>query len=325
MTRANVVDVAEFLEHYLSWSLVVACHPLWSLVMHSSPVTCAIFLFVPVKADRDLVKDVLTCCPLVESVYKGRHPDDTDDPEAVGLSSEDEAEDMGEVLGVSRRLPVPVPPSSSLRQPESEGEPGPSPEDDTIKVPKKDLKRAQNIIKDMLAGKKARWGTAASKEDIPFSVPEVLAGETSCQLCYRSFSSTRSLRRHMLTHTGDTGFSCDRCGKILASSITLDMHLEGCGRAKNHFCMECNRGYISKQVLVAHLKAKHGPEPAPEDLVCPTCGKVFKVVKTMHEHLAVHRGPYPCLVEGCSDGPFSLPKCLNRHMAEKHGFSARRE
>ena len=196
MTRANVVDAAEFLEHYLSWSLVVTCHPLWSLVMHSSPVACAIFLFVPVKADRDLVKDVLTCCPLVVSVYKGRHPDDTDDPEAVGLSSEDEAEDMGEVLGVSRRLPVPVPPSSSLRQPESEGheaEPGPSPEDDTIKVPKKDLKRAQNIIKDMLAGKKVRWGTAASKEDIPFSVPEVLAGETSCQLCYRSFSSTRSL------------------------------------------------------------------------------------------------------------------------------------
>ena len=118
--------------------------------MHSSPVACAVLLFIPVKADRNLIKDVLTCHPLVESIYKSRHPDDTDDPEAVSLSSEDEAEDMGEVLGVSRQLPKPAPPSSSLRQhePEShEAGPDPSPEDDTIKVPKKDLKRAQNIIK----------------------------------------------------------------------------------------------------------------------------------------------------------------------------------
>ena len=306
---------------------VVACHLLWSLAMHLSPVACAILSFIPVKADRNLIKDVLTCRPLVESIYKSRHADDTDDPDAVGLSSEDEAEDLGEVLGVSRRLPKPAP-SSSPRQHEPESQeagPDPSPKDDTIKVPKKDLKRAQNIIKDMLAGRKARWGTAASREDIPFSVPEVQAGETSCQLCHQSFSSTRSLRHHMLTHTGDTGFSCSRCGKILASRVTLDMHLEGCGRAKRHFCMECNRGYASKQALVAHMKAKHGPEPAPEDLVCPTCGRAFKIVKTMREHLAVHRGPYPCLVEGCSDGPFSLPKRLNHHMAVKHGFSARRE
>ena len=93
---------------------MVACHPFWSLAMHSSPVACAVLLFIPVKADRNLIKDVLTCRPLVESLYKSRHPDDTDDPEAVGLSSEDEAEDMGEVLGVSRRLPKPAPPSSSL-------------------------------------------------------------------------------------------------------------------------------------------------------------------------------------------------------------------
>ena len=296
--------------------------------MHSSLVACAVLLFFPVKADRNLIKDVLTCRLLVESIYKSRHPDDTDDPEAISLCSEDEAEDLEEVLGVSRQLPKPAPPSPSPRQHEldsHEAGPDPVPEDDTIKVPKKDLKRAQNILKDMLAGKKVRWGTAASREDIPFSVPEVQDGETSCQLCYQSFSSTRSLRRHMRTHTGDTGFSCSRCGKILASRVMLDMHSEGHGKAKNHFCMECDRSYTSKQALVAHMKAKHGPEPAPEDLVCPTCGKAFKIVKTMHEHLAVHRGPYPCLIEGCTDGPFSLPKRLNRHMAEKHGFSARRE
>ena len=87
--------------------------------MHLSPVACAVLSFIPVKADRNLIKDVLTCRPLVESIYKSRHADDTDDPDAVSLSSEDEAEDLGEVLGVSRRLPKPAP-SSSPRQHEPE-------------------------------------------------------------------------------------------------------------------------------------------------------------------------------------------------------------
>ena len=45
----------------------------------------------------------------------------------------------------------------------------------------------------------------------------------------------------------------------------------------------------------------------------------------MHEHMASHKGPFFCRVEGCKMGPFVLPKCLNHHMEERHGFSARKE
>ena len=84
-------------------------------------------------------------------------------------------------------------------------------------------------------------------------------------------------------------------------------------------------GDSTKQVLVAHLKAKHGPPPTVEQLTCPTCAKVFKLVKTMREHMASHKGPFFCRVEGCNAGPFALPKHLNHHMEERHGFSARKE
>ena len=47
-----------------------------------------------VRVNRELVKDVLTCRPLENSVFKSHHPDDTDDLDAVGVSSEDEAEGM---------------------------------------------------------------------------------------------------------------------------------------------------------------------------------------------------------------------------------------
>ena len=61
---------------------------------------------------------MLTCCPLVSSIYKERHLNDTDDPEAVGVSSEDEAEGMEDVLGITRKIQKPVPPPA---EPSTEG------------------------------------------------------------------------------------------------------------------------------------------------------------------------------------------------------------
>ena len=230
---------------------------------------------------------------------------------------------MGEVLGISQCLqrlagPEPSPaPSSPPSAPTEEG---------IIKVQKKDLKRAQGILGDILAGRKVRAVSGASCEDVPFQIPAVQAGERDCSLCHQSFASTKALRHHQKAHTGDTGWSCEVCGKVLSTKLMLELHITSCGKiTKQHNCKECGRGYTTKQALVAHLKAKHRPPPTPEELTCPTCGKLFKVHKTMREHLAVHKGPYPCPVEGCGEGPYSLPKRLNRHLADKHGFAARKQ
>ena len=92
------------------------------------------------RADANLVKDVLTCCPLVSSTYKSHYLDDTDEPGDVGSSSEDEATGMEEVLGIARKLhkPSPAPPSPASPAPE----PTSSVLDDemTVRIPKKDLK-----------------------------------------------------------------------------------------------------------------------------------------------------------------------------------------
>ena len=274
----------------------------------------------------------MTCRLLVASTYKERHPDDTDDPGAVGVSSKDEAESMEEILGISRRLqkPAPSPAEPSTVEPSSATPSGPATpavpkEEGIIRVKRKDLRRAEGILKDILAGKRVRMSTGASSQDVPFEVPIVQPGERDCQLCRQSFKSTRSLKHHMKTHTGETGWSCSSCSKILASRAMQDLHLKSCGQEKGHWCRECNKGYTTKQALVAHLKAKHGPAPSVEELTCLTCGKIFRVVKTMRQHLATHKGPFHCRVEGCQAGPFSLPKRLNRHLEEAHRFSARKE
>ena len=182
-------------------------------------------------------------------------------------------------------------------------------EEGIIKVQKKDLKRAQGIIGDILAGRKVRAVSGASCEDVPFRLPMVQAGDRDCSLCHQSFASMKALKHHQKTHTGDTGWSCEVCGKVLSTKLMLELHTTSCGKStKQHNCKECGKGYTTKQALVAHLKAKHRPPPTQEELTCPTCGKLFKVHKTMREHLAIHKGLYPCPVEGCGEGPYSLPK-----------------
>ena len=227
------------------------------------------------RTDANLAKDVLTCHPLVPSLYKSHHPDDTDKPNDVGGSSEDEAEGMEEVLGVTRRLYKPLLPQPSPAQP-SPAQPSPeAPEDrDTVRVPRKDLKQAAKLLQDLSAGIKVKLPASASREEVPFTVPDVMAGETDCTLCHQIFKSTRSLRRHMKTHTGETGYSC-QCGKVLASRVMLDLHQKSCGWDKSHWCKAYNLGYTTKQALVHHLKAKHGPAPTKEELTCATCGKEF--------------------------------------------------
>ena len=277
--------------------MLVACNQLWSLAIYST----GRLHYISVQANRELVKDVLTCQPLVTSTYKERHPDDTDDPGAVGVSSEDEAEGMGEVLGISRRLqkPVPSPAESSTAKlgsatPSDPATPAVPEEEGIIQVKRKDLRRAEGILKDILAGKRVRMSTGASYQDVPFEVPIIQPVERDCQLCCQSFKSTRSLKHHMKTHTGETGWSCSHCSKILASRAMRDLHLKSCGQEKGHWCRECSKGYTTKQALVAHLKAKHGPAPSVEKLTCPTCSKIFNIVKTMREHLATHKGPFHC-------------------------------
>ena len=274
------------------------------------------------RADTNLVKVILTCHLLVPSLYKSRHPDDMDEPNDVGGCLEDEVEGMEEVLGVTRRLYKPSPAQPFLAQLSPAQ---PSPEDrDTVRVPRRDWKRAAKLLQDLSAGKKVKLPVSASREEVPFDVLDVKAGETACALCHQAFKSTKSLRTHMKTHTGETGYSC-QCGKVLALRIMLDLHQKSCGQDKSHWCKACNLGYTTKQALVHHLKAKYGPALTKEELTCATCDKEFQVVKTMREHMASHKGPFYCHIPGCGVGPFSLPNQLNWHMAQKHDFMAHKE
>ena len=287
----------------------------------------------------------MVCGDVSMSTYKIRHPDDTDDPQDVGLSSDDEATGMGEEMGIARRVAHPVrsvspsylqgravSPPAEDRTPSS-GTSGPSGEPpagyvrlgpDEIVIKKAVLRGIKRGAELALEGcVPPSFSMGASAGDVPFAIPKPSRNEVHCTFCRKDFPSAKALRRHTRLHVGKSIYKCSRCGRHLASRATMEMHQRSCGIEDcPHNCVTCEKGYHSKQALLQHLKV-HQPPASVEDRTCPDCKQVFNLVKTMREHRATHRGPFPCPVEDCP-AVFSLPKRRNRHLREKHGFDSRR-
>ena len=186
---------------------------------------------------------------------------------------------MEEVLGISRKLqkppPSPAEPSTSKPAPATPAEPE---EEGTIRVQKKDLRRMQCILKDILAGKKVRISTGASSQDVPFEVPSVQPVETNCQLCCQSFKSSRNLRHHLKTYMGDTGCSCSRCSKILSSRAMLDLHLN-VGRRKGTGVRNATGGILPNRPLLLISRPNMAQHPQLRSSPAQPVAKYSKLLK----------------------------------------------
>ena len=188
------------------------------------------------------------------SAYKIRHPDDTDDPQDVGLSSDDEATGMREQIGIARWITVSHPdrfvsppysqgraatPPAEDRAP-STGTSGPSGEPpagfmrlgpDEVVIKKVVLCGIKRGTKLALEGHlPAAFSVGpASAGDVPFAIPKPSKDEVHCTFCRKDFPSTKALRQHLRMHAGKSVHVCSRCGWHLASRATMGMHQRSCG------------------------------------------------------------------------------------------------
>ena len=208
------------------------------------------FLFV-VSVDDENSKDVLAINEVRLSAHKGEHPDDSEDYAAIGLSSEEEAEDLPDSQYIRRKfqIPPPLPPDPVPSVPSA---PTGDPSGDTasIQVPIGMLKQVHEALGQLLQGQPLTSGSFGSvpnqpstnptvhHEDVPFEVPVIKRGQKICSLCSRKFYSTEAYRRHMKTHTGEQKNVCPNagCGRKLSSTRSLTEHLKTCGKERNVYC-----------------------------------------------------------------------------------------
>jgi len=130
-----------------------------------------------------------------------------------------------------------------------------------------------------------------------------------CEICGRSFSEKRNVDDHRRTHTGERPFVCETCGKSFAQRSSMKIHWKQMHESiKTHKCQYCEKSFIRRCHLVAHLTHHTGIR----NYVCSICGKAFLRSGTLKGHTAVHSSerPFQCTI--CGDA-FKLKKHLKQH------------
>ena len=294
---------------------------------------------------------VLTVDAVRLTLHKETHPDDSDEPNDIGLSSEEETEEMEESEHIRRKyhqqapppappVPEPIPVTTTVTTSTSTST-STSTGTATIEVPVAALQQVHEILGKIIGGQDPQVSTGGvvgpsdpqPEGGVPFSVPRPKRGEKACKICFRKFWSTDTLKKHIKTHTGDQKYSCANpgCGRKVASKRGLEVHMTTCQKEKTLFCRKkgCTKLFSTKAGLKAHV-ATH-QSLSKQDGVCKGCGKTgFTKQKSLDDHYRTcsgnpdHVGPFPCPVSGCRRGPakpFTSVRNLNLHLKTDHGYN----
>lgn len=77
----------------------------------------------------------------------------------------------------------------------------------------------------------------------------------SCCHCGKSFKTKSHLQRHILTHTGEKPYHCNRCDGRFNQSSSLRNHVIAIHTKEfPHICNNCSKGFLMPAVLQKHLQ-----------------------------------------------------------------------
>lgn len=76
------------------------------------------------------------------------------------------------------------------------------------------------------SGSSVYEGTASLFTSALTSVPPPSQSHYSCPCCYREFSKSSNLKRHILTHTGEKPYACPICPYRAVQKVQVVQHLK---------------------------------------------------------------------------------------------------
>ena len=116
-----------------------------------------------------------------------------------------------------------------------------------------------------------------------------------CEDCGNGYSSKRALDIHMDKHSNSKQYVCDFCARSYNDPNSLRRHVKY-HTGEYVSCLEpsCDRKFVSRSVMLAHMHVHTGIKPFD----CHLCGKTFTAKAKMQEHMLLHQGvrPFTCPV-----------------------------
>jgi len=136
----------------------------------------------------------------------------------------------------------------------------------------------------------------------------------SCTICGKTYPRAANLKMHMkLQHEESKSWPCEICGKEMSSKNILQNHIKIHAQdRKSYVCdyPDCGRSFLASNGLSAHKRTEHSDV---KEHVCQVCGKEYKLVRQLKQHLLIHQTDTPFNCEHCGKG-FKVMSRLREHI-----------
>lgn len=110
-----------------------------------------------------------------------------------------------------------------------------------------------------------------------------------CYICGIGIKSKGTLKDHLLVHTREKPYNCEKCDKRYRTKAALSGHI---ARAhldvRNHICSICGRGFYDRVILENHTRTHTGERP----FKCHVCDKCFSFQAALRTHMKIHTKTY---------------------------------
>ena len=101
-----------------------------------------------------------------------------------------------------------------------------------------------------------------------------------CDQCGKMFASSLSLEVHYTLHTGEKKFKCTQCDKRFRTLGSLDVHKRHHSGIKEHACTYCDKAFYTATNLQDHIRIHTGEKP----FKCVICQKAFAKSCNLKKH-----------------------------------------
>lgn len=160
--------------------------------------------------------------------------------------------------------------------------------------------RWKHSLKDHVALHEAEKGSPAGKV-------------VRCRHCDQPYASQCALKAHMITHSNQRQFPCNRCGVAFKRKHALTEHCQAVHCTEKSFqCSTCGQTFAVKRYLDAHCKLAHAQSSTP--YTCSECQKEFRTQKSLGSHFRTCHTDVPktFICDFCHK-KFPLYRDLRRH------------